>query len=67
MCFHRSPLPPLPPPSPSVAIAQRETKAKSARETERRRLAKKKGGAAYLSQGFGGIFDTLIGTRVPTL
>jgi hypothetical protein len=59
--------PPPAPPSPAAAVAKRDAEAKASKQTENRRLAKKKGGSAYLSSGFAGIADTLLGNRINKL
>jgi len=58
--------PPAPPPAPTVDARQKE--ADAAAKAQRDRMAKKRGGQAYLgARGFTGVMDTLLGNRINKL
>ena len=69
MCVSPSkPSRPSPPPAPVRAVDTRKKDADAASKKQRDRMAKKKGGSAYLgARGFTGVVDTLLGDRINKL
>jgi hypothetical protein len=64
------PNPPKPPRPPQPAVDTRKKQADAAAKKQRDRMAKKKGGQAYLgAKGFTGVqmADTLLGNRINKL
>ena len=63
----KRPAPP-PPPPPQQAVSTRKKEADAAAKKQRDRMAKKRGGQAYLgARGFTGVMDTLLGSRINKL
>ncbi len=68
MCVSPSRPSPPPPPRPAQAVDTRKKEADAASKKQRDRMAKKKGGSAYLgARGFTGVADTLLGERINQL